>query len=182
MEAVLMILPPVPCAIICLAASWVQMRTPRPLTRMIWSQLSSVVSRKRWGLLMPALLKITSSLPYSDAVRATSACTCSRVTTSTRAEMAAPPCARASAAESSACSPLRSAKTTLAPSATRRKPIALPIPRAAPVTIHTFPCSLTCPTSLESCQDIRLLILTLCRCACHQSVYRHWLCQQDREI
>ena len=49
------------------------------------------------------------------------ACTCPRLTTSTVAAMAASPGARAAAA-SAACSPFRSAKTTLAPSAVSRQP------------------------------------------------------------
>ena len=58
-----MIFPPVPCAIICFAASWVQTITPQVLTRTISSKLASSTSMKPRGRFIPALLKITLSAP-----------------------------------------------------------------------------------------------------------------------
>ena len=61
-----MILPPVPWAIICRAASCVQTITPHVLTRTISSKFASSTSMKLRGRFIPALLKITFSAPKAS--------------------------------------------------------------------------------------------------------------------
>ena len=83
-DAVLMILPPVPWAIICFAASWMPISTPRALTFMMKFQFSSVTSRNFIGLFTPALLNMTLRPPNSLTATSIAARICLRSVTSTR--------------------------------------------------------------------------------------------------
>ena len=64
-----MMRPPLPWAIICLAASWVPKKALFRLISMTFSYCASVVSRTEVRVSMPALLTMTSSRPSSFTVR-----------------------------------------------------------------------------------------------------------------
>src|SRR6056297_830534 len=161
MEAVLTILPPSPCAIIWRAASCIPIRQPNPFTSMMNDQFSSVTSMKFIGLLTPALLNITSSRPKASTVLSITARMSARSRTSTPAEITAssatPARLRFACATSSTCAALRSAKQTVAPSSSSASPMARPIPRAAPVTMHTRPS--TPRGSPTACPPVRRLVV-----------------------
>src|SRR3954471_15564583 len=91
---------------------------------------------------MPALLKMTSSLPKTSTARCTAASTWLYTDTSTWAAAANPglPSPSISATTFSACSRLMSATTTLAPSRTNEWTVARPMPLAPPVMSATLPC------------------------------------------
>jgi hypothetical protein len=134
-EAVLMILPLVPAAIIALAASWMPIITPRAFTSMILCQIASLASRNGSGLLKPALLTITLIEPNSPVHASMAALTVVRSVTSTRWKIARPWFAAAiSLAAARPFASSRSATTTENPSAARPAAIARPMPLAAPVT------------------------------------------------
>jgi hypothetical protein len=141
-EAVLMILPGVPCAMNCFAASCVPISTPLPLTSMIADQFSSVTSRKWSGLLKPALLNQMSSPPNDATAFWIAAAVCSRSVTFAWAKSALPPAAMMLFAACSAAAGSRSTMSTFAPSAANRWANASPIPLAAPVIPTVFPASL----------------------------------------
>src|SRR5262245_46966361 len=134
-----MILPPPPCAIICLAASCIPIRTPRPLMPMMRAQSSSVASRNWPALLMPALLNMTSSLPKARTAAAIIALTLARSITFTCRAIALPPSLPMAAATRSAAARSMSATATRAPWAARSRAIPSPMPRPPPVTMIDFP-------------------------------------------
>src|SRR4051812_14368044 len=149
-----MILPPEPCAIICLAASCVHTITPQALTRTIESKFSSSISMKLRGRFIPALLKITLSAPKLSTAFWIMAWTCTRSVTSTPTDTALPPLATIASATACAADASRSATTTFAPSAATAWHVAAPIPPAPPVTITTRSC--TRPISIPlTCSDSR---------------------------
>ena len=79
---------------------------------------------------MPALLNSTSSLPYDSRARAYISRTASSSATS-----------QASARSTPSKSSVRSAPTTVAPSARNSAAVSRPMPPAAPVMTQTFPAS-----------------------------------------
>src|SRR4029077_5345923 len=134
MEAVLMILPLVPAAIIALEASWMPIITPSAFTSMILCQIASLASGNGSGLLKPAFLTITLIEPNWRVHASTAALTDARSVTSTRWKIARPWFAAAiSLAAARPFASSRSATTTENPSA-RPAAIARPMPLAAPVT------------------------------------------------
>ena len=98
---------------------------------------------------MPAEQTSTSTGPSSDVARATAALTCAESDTSP-----------ASASAPSGASPPRSSEATFAPSASRRRTVAAPIPLEPPVTSATRPANRSSfvratPASLTSRRGIR---------------------------
>src|ERR1051326_4286546 len=93
-----------------------------------------------------ALLWITSRPPQRSTVNATVASRSASAVTSVWRNAAAAPSSRAI---DSPPSSLMSAMTTRAPSATKRRAVAAPMPEAAPVTIATLPSSLPMAPSLS---------------------------------
>src|SRR5580704_19601080 len=134
-----MILPPPPCAIICLAASCMPISTPSPLMPMIRAQSPSVASRNCPALLMPALLNMTSRRPKARTAAAIIALTLARSTTFTCSAIASPPSFSIAAATRSAAARSMSATATRAPSAARSRAMPSPMPPAPPVTMIDFP-------------------------------------------
>src|SRR4029077_17433700 len=135
MEAVLMILPLTPAAIMALPASWMPIMTPRAFTSMILCQIASEASRNGSGLLKPALLTITLIEPNCFVHAAMASRTEDLSVTSTRWKIAWPPLpATISLATARPFTSSRSAITTENPSARRPAAIARPMPLAAPVT------------------------------------------------
>ncbi|CDJ98974.1 hypothetical protein MIC448_1100031 [Microbacterium sp. C448] len=90
---------------------------------------------------MPALLKITSSLPKTSTARATAASTSAKTETSTptAATLPSKPSLAISCAAACACAWLMSAIMTFAPSRTNFRTVARPMPLAPPVMSATFP-------------------------------------------
>ncbi len=92
---------------------------------------------------MPALFTRIPTAPNSRDARSMTACHCASSATSREAKRAGSPSSAASAFPSLS---RRSAITTVAPSATNRRAIEAPMPRAPPVTTATLPSSF--PTTL----------------------------------
>src|SRR4051794_33873286 len=109
------------------------------LTSCTRRQASSSVSRieSSSGGEMPALLKQTSTPPKCSTVAAYMACTSSALVTSACTYSPSISSARALPTSSA-----RSATTTCAPSAAKRRAPARPMPLAAPVMTATLPASL----------------------------------------
>src|SRR5512143_1377651 len=127
---------------------------PLTFTAKMRSNSASVTSSS--GLLtcvVPALLTTMSSRPNALCARPTMALTSALLLTSARHETA---CLPRRAATFLAPASLRSATTTLAPSATKRLAMPSPKPCAPPVTTATLSCSL-------NVSSLSLAALCLCR-------------------
>ena len=87
-EVMLMIRPPPPCLIICLAASWVPKKALFRLTSSTFSYCSSVVSSTEVRVSMPALFTMMSSRPNAFTVAAISRSRSATLLTSASTPMA----------------------------------------------------------------------------------------------
>jgi hypothetical protein len=102
----LMIRPPPPWAIICLAASWVPKKALLRLTASTLSNCGSVVSRMDVRVSMPALLTMMSSRPKASTVDSISRCRSSSLLTSASTPMTRSPSAATWRSRSSSASGL----------------------------------------------------------------------------
>src|SRR6185312_9227586 len=143
-DAVLMMLPPRPCAFMRAAPCLMPRNTPRTSTAKVKSHSSTVVSPMGpKAPPTPALLNTQSSPPKRSTARATSAATSRSAETSTRsgARRSAVPRARASATVSARLASLTSPMATRAPSRRKVSALARPMPLPPPVTRATLPSS-----------------------------------------
>src|SRR5689334_10480120 len=141
-DAVLMMLPPRPCAFMRAAPCLMPRKTPRTSTAKVKSHSSTVVSPiGPKAPPTPALLNTQSSPPKRSTASATSAATSRSAETSTRsaARRSPAPCARASAIVSARVASLTSPMTTRAPSRRKVSALARPMPLPPPVTRATLP-------------------------------------------
>ena len=102
-------------------------------------QLSSVISWSGAGSARPALFIMTSSRPKVSRARRTVRCIASGSDASILMAAARAPLVVMLDATASARVPLRSATTTAAPSAAKRRAVAAPMPAPPAVTIATCP-------------------------------------------
>ena len=90
-DVMLMMRPPPPWAIICLAASWVPKNALFRLIAMTFSYCASVVSSTEVRVSIPALLTMTSSRPKVETAVSTIRCRSSTLETSASTPTAVSP-------------------------------------------------------------------------------------------
>ena len=90
-DVMLMMRPPPPWVIICLAASWVPKKALLRFTAMTFSYCASVVSRTEVRVSMPALLTMTSSRPKLETAVSISCCRSATLETSASTPIAVSP-------------------------------------------------------------------------------------------
>jgi hypothetical protein len=139
-DAVLTILPPRPCLIICLATAWLRKNSVRRLMFITSSQsfsVNSVIGARR---MMPALLNRISTPPSPSTVFLTMSSTHSFLLKSAVIAMHRRPSFSMAAFESDISR--TSTRATSAPASASPTAIPCPSPREPPVTIAFFPFSL----------------------------------------
>ena len=123
-------------------ATWLTRKTLVRLMLIMRPHCSSVISSKAALLKIPALLTRMSSRPNCATVPAIIASTSGRLTTSVAKVAVRTPCAcpRSSHACAVSCTParFRSESANQQPSSAKRKAMARPMPRAAPVITATL--------------------------------------------
>ena len=124
MLTVLMILPPPPCAMNCLAGFLYADQHPMALTSMTRCQSASVMSLKGFTCAMPALLNIASSRPMAGDGAGDQRADAGAVGHIAAMPMAWPPASRIAAAVAWAVSGSISAMTTRAPARASPRPCA----------------------------------------------------------
>src|SRR6185295_6669780 len=135
----LMITPPVFCAIICLPAHLQPRNAP---VRLIPTTVFQPFTEMSSGLARndaPALLTMTSSRPHSETARSTIALTWSSWRTSTATAKVRLPMSRMALATGSRCSSLRLHRATSAPARANSIAMDLPMPVPPPVTMAVLP-------------------------------------------
>ena len=138
--------PPFP-RVIRSIASRLNRKTLRTLTAKISSHSRTVVSTTVFSSCMAALLTRISRPPRRSLAVSTTLRACTSEDTSPATQWTEPLSERLSGGED-----CRAVATTLAPSATKRSTIALPMPLDAPVTMASLPSSLP-PISTFSMSD-----------------------------
>src|SRR5918996_2707523 len=164
-ETITTMLPRVPRSTMRRATCLVQRKVPVRFTASCWFQRSSGISSTLRPPRRPALLTRTSTAPQLSRTRPTMASTCGSSVTSQLRPSASPPRRVIHSAHCRALSATTSTQTTRAPSSA--SPWAMPPPMfgLVPVTIATFPASLTRarpPPSLlrDAAAAARALIVT----------------------
>src|SRR5207248_412643 len=141
-DATFTMLPPPPLRMSGIAA-FAQNAYPLRFTPRISSQLSALASTTVWYFRMPALLtRMSSRSKRSAAWRTKPVASASRSMCASTNNALGP----ISAATRLPRSTSRSAKATFAPSATKRRTVASPMPEAPPVMAATFPLSCATPS------------------------------------
>src|SRR5579875_1892392 len=121
----------------CFCTVRVIRNAPRRCTASTVSQSSSVILNSRLSRITPALFTSTVGAPRPLATRPTAASTWSRLLTSAATASARPPASVISLTVPAQEASSRSSTPTAIPSAARRRAVAAPMPRAAPVTMAT---------------------------------------------
>src|SRR5262245_18673274 len=125
--------------------AWRQWNVPVRLTARTRPQRSGVMSRKDSNASTPALVTMISTRPSSARTFSSAPSTASRSVTSTCAPIVRAPVSRRLSAARSTASPWRSRRATRSPRAAKCRPIASPMPDAAPVTTATLPIARVLP-------------------------------------
>ena len=134
---------PLRCLVMAGRTALVQWNVPFRLTSSTAFQSSSFMRSSRPSRVMPALFTRMSMRPSSVSNRSAIAATSAHSATFALMTSARRPCDNTARAVSSARVTSRSTTATSAPSRAKASAMARPIPWAAPVTIATFPASIT---------------------------------------
>src|SRR5688572_7546746 len=139
MDAILMMLPPLPAATMARAPACATRQAPSRLVFMTLCQSSSVSSMEGLVCAMPALFTTMSGAPTAFATAANAASTDAGSVTSIATAIALPPAPPISPTSLSRRSVRRAQAATVAPSASSRRAKLSPSPLEAPVTRATLP-------------------------------------------